>query len=179
MASATPTAAVRDSVAKVDNEIQVGEDLRFQRKWWIFENAVWIFFVLVLIADLAGAFGRGPLAKAEQRAADGSIEMKYERIERTQTPSVMTLNFAPSAIRNGAVRLFVSQGMIDGLGTRRIIPAPERTELGDGGLTYTFPATGAHTSVEFALEPSGPGRFRFTVGVEGAQPIRGSIYVMP
>ena len=35
---------IADSVAKVDGEVAVGEDLEFQRKWWKFERATWIFF---------------------------------------------------------------------------------------------------------------------------------------
>src|ERR1700679_3032394 len=54
---------IDDSVAKVDGEVAVGEDLEFQRKWWKFERAVWLVFTLILVLTLAGAFGRGPRAK--------------------------------------------------------------------------------------------------------------------
>jgi len=47
-----------DSVAKIDHELAVGEDLNFQRRWWRFERIAWIIFVLIIVLDLAGAFGR-------------------------------------------------------------------------------------------------------------------------
>src|ERR1700721_4299350 len=99
---------VEDSVAKVNDEVAVGEDLDFQRKWWRFENAAWVIFALIIVLDLAGLFGRGPIAKAERRSADSAIDVKYERIERTDSPSIMTINFGPSAITDGKIQLYVS-----------------------------------------------------------------------
>ena len=58
-----------DSVAKINEELAVGEDLGFQRRWWRFERGVWIFFVVVIILDVAGLFGRGPLAYASANSA--------------------------------------------------------------------------------------------------------------
>ena len=72
------TKPVENSVARVNDEVAVGENLEFQRKWWRFENAAWAIFTLVIILDLSGLFGRGPLAKAERRTTDGTIEVKYK-----------------------------------------------------------------------------------------------------
>jgi hypothetical protein len=179
MATKTLTKPVEDSVAKVNDEVAVGEDLEFQRKWWRFENAAWIIFTLIIILDLCGLFGRGPLAKAERRAADGAIDVKYERIERTDSPSIMSIQFGPSAIREGKIRLYVSDSLVKPLGTQRVIPAPESTLIGDGGLTYTFPASKPPASVDLALQPSGPGIFDFTVGVASGEPVHGRVVVVP
>ena len=103
---------VEDSVAKVNDEVAVGEDLDFQRKWWRFENAAWVIFTLIIVLDLAGLFGRGPIAKAERRSADGTIDVKYERIERTDSPSILTVQFAQSAIQNGKIHLYVSNSLV-------------------------------------------------------------------
>jgi hypothetical protein len=94
------TKPVENSVARVNDEVAVGENLDFQRKWWRFENVAWAIFTLIVFLDLSGLFGRGPLAKAERRTTDGTIEMKYERIERTGSPSIMTIQFGQSAIHN-------------------------------------------------------------------------------
>ena len=77
MATNPLTKPVQDSVAKVNDEVAVGEDLDFQRKWWRFENAAWVFFTLIIILDLCGLFGRGPIAKAERHTADGTLDVKY------------------------------------------------------------------------------------------------------
>jgi hypothetical protein len=170
---------VKDRVAKVNDEIEVGENLDFQRKWWRFENVVWILFTLIIVLDLAGLFGRGPIAKAERRSADGTIDVKYERIERTDSPSILSIEFGPSAIQDGKIHLYVSESLVRGLGTQRVVPAPVETQIGNGGLTYTFPASRVPASVDLALEPAGPGLYDFTIGVVGAAPIHAKIFVVP
>ncbi len=168
-----------DDVTRVNKEVAVGEDLQFQQKWWRFERLVWSFFALIILLDLAGAFGRGPLAHHELHASDGSADVKYERIARAETPAILDLKFGPSVLQQGKIKLFVSQSIVEELGAQRVIPAPESTAIGGGGLTYTFPATTGPASVQFALQPSKPGVFHFVLQVVGAQPVKGTVVVMP
>ena len=179
MATKPVTKPVQDSVAKVNDEVAVGEDLDFQRKWWRFENAAWAFFTLIIVLDLAGLFGRGPIAKAERRTADGTIDVKYERIERTDSPSIMTIQFGPSAIQDGKIHLYISNSLVKALGTQRVIPAPQDSLIGEGGLTYTFSASKPPASVDLALQPAGPGLFDFTIGVVGADRVHARVVVVP
>jgi hypothetical protein len=105
--------------------------------------------------------------------------VKYERIERTDSPSIMTIQFGPSAIKEGEIRLYVSDSLVKPLGTQRVIPAPQSTLIGDGGLTYTFPASKPPASVDLALQPSGPGIFDFTVAAANGEPVHGRVVVVP
>ena len=170
---------IEQSVSKVNNEVEVGEDLDFQRKWWRFENCVWIIFFLIIVLDICGVFGRGPVAKAERRAADGTIDVKYERIERTESPSILTIRFGQSAIVDGKIKLYISESLVNGLGTQRVIPAPLESEVGKGGLTYTFLASKPPAAVDLAMQPSGPGLYDFTIGVVGAEPVHAKVFVVP
>ena len=168
---------VQDSIPKVDSAVAVGEDLEFQRKWWRFERGVWIVFALLIVADISGVFGRGPLAKAQRHTE--SLTLNYERIERSATPSTMSFRFSLSAIQDGHVHLFVSQSVIKQLGAQRISPQPETSTLSDGGVTYTFPAASTNALVELSLEPSLPGVYHFQAGVPGSEPVQARIVVMP
>lgn len=168
-----------DDVAKVNDEVSVGEDLKFQERWWRFERIVWSLFALIIALDLAGAFGRGPLAKHELHAADQSTEIKYDRIEREGTPAILNVQFGASAIQQDKIRLFISDSLVQELGTQRVVPAPEATAVGGGGLTYTFPATSLPASVQFALQPARMGVFHFVIQVIGAQPVNGTVVVLP
>lgn len=170
---------VEDSVPKINEEVAVGEDLEFQKKWWMFEHVTWIVFLIILLLDLAGVFGRGPAAKAQKRSADGTLDVHYERIERTGTSSFMRIQFGPEAIHNGQIHLFVSESLVKELGTQRVIPAPLSTEVGNDGLTYTFPASQVPATVELSLEPTAPGYFHFAMGVPGAEPIYAGVAVLP
>jgi hypothetical protein len=65
------------------------------------------------------------------------------------------------------------------LGAQRIIPAPLASEVGKGGLTYTFLASKPPASVDLALEPSGPGMYEFSIGVAGAEPVHAKVFLVP
>jgi hypothetical protein len=179
MSGTSSTKAIADSVEKVNGEVAVGEDLPFQRKWWRFERATWIFFGLILVLDVAGVFGGGPLAKARRTAPDGSIDVRYDRIERTGTPTILTIDLGSSAIKNGKVLLYVSNSMVKELGAQRVIPEPEGTKIGDGGLYYSFPVSSLPASVEFALEPTGPGLRHLTLQTRESTPVSADIFVVP
>src|ERR1700761_8499039 len=106
--SPTVTSPVLDSVPKINEEVAVGEDIQFQRKWWIFERVIWGFFAVVLIMTMLGCFGRGFLARAQANSANGEMKIKYDRIQRTGTPSDVTILLGNGTARNGQVRLSVS-----------------------------------------------------------------------
>jgi len=177
MSSVPFTSQVGDSVPKVDGTVAVGEDLSFQRRWWRFESAIWWFFAAILVCDLLGLFGRGYLAKAAAATPDHALSLEYERIERAGTPSIMTLHFSPSAIHNGYITVFVGSTVVQELGAQRISPQPMQSALSEGGLTYTFPASG-NTVAEIQLSPSFPGRHRFTMRLHN-QEISRDVYVLP
>jgi len=172
------TSAVEDSVPKVE-EIAVGENLDFQRQWWRFERGIWIFFLLILIADVLGVFGRGWLAKAQRTDDAHAMTLDYERVERASTPSIMTFHFMASAINNGKVQLFISEDIVKALGAQRIAPQPESSTIGNGGVTYVFPAAGAPATVQIQLESSFPGIHHFRTQVAGGESIGGIITVVP
>lgn len=173
------TMPVGDSVPKVSDTIAVGENLDFQRKWWRFERVVWSIFLVILICDVLGLFGRGWLAQTSSRTSDGALNLKYERIERANTPSIMTLEFGDGAIKDGKIEVYVSDSIVKPLGAQRVSPQPQQSTLGDDGITYTFAATKSPAVVQIALEPSFPGVHPFKVQVPGRDAIEGKILVVP
>ncbi|HET9088442.1 MAG TPA: hypothetical protein VFN53_13065 [Acidobacteriaceae bacterium] len=174
------TTPVQDSVSKVNDEIAVGEDLKFQRKWWRFERIIWVLFAIIVALDLSGAFGRGYLANSRMRASDHTMDVKYEHIERFSTSSILKIRFGPAAIHDGKIKLYVSQSFVSELGNRRIIPQPESSEVAASGIVYTFPANSYKASVAFALQPSRPGLFPIALQVlPGGEQLRSKVFVMP
>ena len=170
---------IQDSVPKIDDTVAVGEDLDFQRRWWTFERFTWSFFLLILLADVLGVFGRGYFSKAERTAPDGTLHVKYERTERASTPSIMTVEVGPTAIRNGQLRLYVSESLIKELGNQRISPQPALSTLTKGGIIYTFPVNEAPALIEFAMQPSFPGIHQFSLQVPDFAEIHARVLVFP
>lgn len=176
---AVKTQPVSDSVPKINDEVAVGEDLGFQYKWWRFERGIWIFFAVLVALDLAGAFGRGPLAKAQIAAPDGSMNIKYERIERFSTPSILTVNFGPGTVHDGKVQLWVSEAVMQRLGNQRVVPQPLQSRVGNNGILYTFAAAELPATVGFALEPAYPGTAELKLQVPGCSEVRMKVVIVP
>ena len=153
--------------------------LAFQERWWTFEKAIWSVFALILAADVLGAFGRGWLAKGKIAETGSGVVVDYERVERASTPSIMDIHIQPDAVAGGAVRLFVSDTIVKQLGNMRVAPQPQSSEIGNKGITYTFPVNGMPAEVQFALEPSFPGIHRFVLQVPGKSPVNGRVVVVP
>ena len=170
---------VSDTVPKVNNELAVGEDVEFQRKWWKFERAVWVVFTFIVLLDVAGVFGRGPVAKTSRTTTDGSMKVSYERIERTGTPSVITVRFNDGAIRDHQIQLWASESLVTELGNKQIAPQPQASVLGDNGISYTFPATNNPATAVFSLQPSAPGFYHLTLRNSDSSQLRLAILVMP
>lgn len=179
MASAIRNTPVEDTVPKVNGEVAVGEDPEFQRRWWKFESAVFIVFTILVILDLSGVFGRGPLAKAHKATPDGVMDVTYERIERTGTPSVLKVEFGRSAIQAGSIQLWADEDLVTKLGNKQIAPQPAQSVIGDGGIHYTFSATSQPATAVFSLQPSAPGLYHLTLRVSGTSELHFKILVMP
>lgn len=168
---------VGDSVPKINDEVAVGEDLEFQRRWWRFERTIWIVFGLILVATATGVFGAGPLA--HRKTSNDAMYVEYDGVDRAESPAMLRVSFKPEVIHEGKVQLFVSESVVKELGAQRIIPAPESSTVGGGGITYVFSATTAPASVAFALQPASPSVTHFTVRVPGQPGITERIVTMP
>jgi hypothetical protein len=107
------------------------------------------------------------------------VDIRYERIERFSTPSILTVNFGPHAIRDGKVQLWISETLVKGLGNQRIVPQPASSVLSRGGILYTFPAGQVPASVEFALSPSSIGVNQLRLFVPGFADANIKVLVMP
>jgi hypothetical protein len=179
MPATIETRPIEDSVPKVNDELAVGSDLEFQHRWESLENVVWIVLVVFLLLSLLGFFGRGPMAKMKVKSADGSMEVEYERFERFSTPSVMTVRIAPTATHNGTVALWVGEALVKPLGNQRVIPQPDKSQVGNGGVLYTFAASQGQASIEFQMQPSKIGKTELKMRIPGYSELDLNIYVFP
>ena len=132
-----------------------------------------------MVLGFIGCFGRGPVAKKEYKTADGSLNVRYERVARFGTPSVIRAAFSPDTVKDGRVRIWASGDLIRSLGAQRVVPQPAESVLSAGGVSYTFPAASPPLSVEFSLQPSQPGMHHLTLQVPGRAQANLSIFVMP
>jgi len=179
MPTESPTKPVDNPIAKVNDEVAVGADLDFQRRWWRFENIIWLFFTAILVLDVAGAFGRGPVGKGKLRTSDSTVEVTYDRIARYSTPSTLTVKLGPEAVHQGKAQLCVSDSILKDFGNQQVLPEPESAALDHNGILYTFGAATIPDSVEFSLQPRKPGLYRFALRMAGEEQLTAKVLVMP
>jgi hypothetical protein len=182
MATQSPspkTRPVEDTVSKVNDEVAVGDDLEFQRRWGKAERASWIVLAIFLLLSFLGVFGRGPLAHASYASTASGMSIKYERFQRFGTPSVLFVNLDPSTFHNATAQLWVSDDLVKPLGTQRIVPQPQRSEIAHGGILYTFAASEGPASVEFQTQPAAIGSSHLTLRIPGREPVTLHILVYP
>ena len=163
------TKQIEDSVAKVNNEVAVGSDMEFQRRWWRFERVLWSVLTVILVLDALGFFGRGWFVKAEAKTPDWSTRIECERIERFGAPSLLTIHFGQNAARNGGIQLWASDSLLHELGNQWVIPQADRSELDGHGILYTWIAAPQPDSVQFSLEPAKVGTAWLTLRVPGCR----------
>ncbi len=148
----------------------IREDMRFQRRYWLFERIGWAILVLIAAAAAAGTFAGGPLAAA---AGTGQgFSASYERFARRGVETRLSVTLP-------AGRTLWMQG-IDGFDVVRVDPEPATVRSERQGLAYDFaPGTGAGV-VTFRLKPRAWGMQRVRVAADpDARPTPLDILVYP
>ena len=171
---------VSDTVGKVNDEVAVGEDLRFQERWWIVERALWVVFLLVIAAGVSGILGRGGVfSRGYFAAPDGSCTVEYERVAHFGTPLRLILHFNPAGQQQHDFALWMGRESARELGFQRSIPAPANAVLDDDGETLLFPAAEQHGDVVLMMQPATFGRLHLQLAIAGSERADLPIIVLP
>lgn len=148
----------------------IREDMRFQRRYWLFERIGWAILALVVAAATAGIFAGGPLSAAAG-TGDG-FDATYERFARRGIDLTMTVTLP-------AGRTLWVQGM-GGFDVAAIDPTPATVRSERGGLAYDFTPGGGMIVATFRLKPRDWGRQRLMLAATpDAPPTALDIFVYP
>ena len=170
--------AAGDSCTQQD-ELDVNDDLDFQRRVWRFERAGWVAMGLISLAGLLGLLGSGLLSGAE--SADGGLRIEYERFHRHLAPVELNVHIDQAAIKDGAVTLMLNAGFTDKFRIETIVPRPTQWRLAGDGMRVRFLAAdlGSSATVHFYLKPQGYGPASVAIGLEDAPPLVLSQFIYP
>jgi hypothetical protein len=166
-------------------EIEIDQNLEHLRREWRFQRIGWLLMLLVVLAALAGLFGRGPLAKASGGAPNAPARLEYERIVRYTSPTQLTVLLSPEAIEEGIARIWLEREYIQAVEIDRIVPEPEQEEAaeqqGVPGILYTVRVvgTGQPARVHFYIKPDHYGMQRGRIGLLDRSPVTFEQFVLP
>ncbi|HEX2099829.1 MAG TPA: hypothetical protein VHF69_04145 [Candidatus Synoicihabitans sp.] len=119
-------------------DLEISEDFEFQQRSWFWERIGQIAVVGLVLAALIGLFGGGPISIVRQASPDEALRVEHPRFVRNQSPLDLQINVAPSAARDGQVRLWLDTSLTDSLTIDSIMPEPDSTELGTDRVYLSF-----------------------------------------
>jgi hypothetical protein len=152
----------------------------FQRRAWMAERLAWVALGLLVAAGLLGALGRGGwLSEAQAVTADGSLRLRYQRVQRLLTSSSVEVS-ALARPADGVVDLKLGREVLEGWQIRAVLPPPAASVGGAGTLALRFPAGDAPAPVAILeVEPRRAGLRTITVGAGDGPPTRLRVLVWP
>jgi hypothetical protein len=150
-------------------ELAIERHLAFQHRQWMAERIGWTVMALLLMAAMAGAFGHGPLSKAEETSPDGSLRLEYERMARFRAPAELRVRLRPLPSA-GDVSLSIPVSYLDGVSIEEVRPEPAAVHLQGETMVYRFSVAPGTQNMEvlFRFKMETAGRLAGSVAVEGA-----------
>jgi hypothetical protein len=119
-------------------DLEINQDMDFQRRCWKVQRIGWTIMVLLILGGLFGLFGRGPFSRTLTSDPSIPLSLEYERFGRYQSRLTLSLHVSPGASEDGKVRLWFSQDFLSRVQIQGITPHPDGTELSSSGTTYIF-----------------------------------------
>lgn len=162
-------------------DLELGQDLPFQRRSWLVQRVGWGIVLLLLLAAAAGLLGSGPLSEETARSADGALGVRYGRFVRHRAPTTLQLQLAPGVADQGQVRLWLDLQYLDGLTIENVFPEPERVEAGPGRAIYVFTLASPDqpATITFNLLHEGSGPTHLQLGLDGGPALDRRQFVYP
>ena len=162
-------------------DLEINQDLNFERRSWKAERVAWIIAALILVTALLGFLGPGPLGKAAAASPDKSISLDYYRTERYQAPAEWRLEIDGKLAKQGELRLWVHRRFVEVIGTLQIDPEPESVEIQDERFVYAFKAVKAPQIIKifFRFEPNEIGKTPAHLGVVDGPAVEFSQFYLP
>lgn len=169
-----------ETVYRTD-DIEAGCDLAFERRWWRLQRICWAILTLLLLGGVAGLFGHGPLSKATVHPSGSELEVRYDRLARRETPTLLELRVDKSALASGRLAIRLNRELVDRMQLKQIVPTPLAAEPLADGVRFFFQTDPTRDSafIIFSENPTTPGIVESEVTLEGSETVRFRQFVYP
>jgi hypothetical protein len=154
---------------KKKGDFEIGEDLDFQRKEWLFERLGWVVLALLMLAAMLGLFGGGPLDGAQAASPDGLMQVSYARFGRFSAPQTMEITLSPQARQEGHVGVAFHQQFVDKLKIQQTNPEPESVEVHGDWVVYLYqwPEGNSPLNINVYMQAEKTGSLQAELGLAG------------
>ena len=147
-----------DGPTPPEKDLQIEQDLPFQRREMLVSRAAWVAMLLILLAGLAGLLGSGPYTETTSGAPGSALWIKHHRVARWETPTPLHVHLGPGR-PSPLVAVWIRQRSPEGHDIARVDPPPLFVEAHPDRLQYVFyaPDTASEIAITFTLQPDGWG----------------------
>jgi hypothetical protein len=152
-------------------DLEVNQDLAYQRREWLADRVGWAVMSLVILAGLLGLFGHGWLSWAEATDHSGAVKLRYERFLHYDEPTELVLTVPADMVREGRFRVWLNKEYLAQIHIHAITPTPRKQELGGDRQWFVFEATASAGADEESGNAGHPLEIVFRV----ATVVRGSL----
>ena len=165
---------------RVNGELEVGFDDRFERRWYRAELAGRTLILVFVLCATAGLLGRGPFSHQRVEHPAAGMAVDFEPVARAQTPTQVTFHLAAGNAPGGTT-IFIDTKLIEPMGLQRVQPQPLEQQAVDGGLLLRFglPPGVTDGMVRLMLQPSQWGFLTLTARRGDAAPLVWHQLVLP
>jgi hypothetical protein len=165
---------------KHHSELQISENMEFQRRTWLAERVGWIVLGAVLVAALLGLLGGGGFIASDQLEGEG-LTVHYDRFLRVDSQMRLRIVARPTAESDTSLRIWISRDYVEALSLTTTTPQPDRVEAGADRYVFEFALADSTeaAAIVFELEARELGRLRGEIGVEGGSSVRFGQLVYP
>ena len=165
---------------RVNEEIEVGYDEPFERRWRRAEQVGRWVMVLFVAAGLAGLLGRGPFSHATVASAGTGLAIDFEPVARSQTGTQVTFHL-DNPTNDPTVDLFLGSNVVEPMGLQRIVPEPVETRIVNDGMVMRIPVpAGTHDAkLRLMLQPVSLGPNQLIARLAGRPAQRWTQFVVP
>lgn len=148
-------------------DLEIEEDLGFERRTWRFQRVGWIALALFLSASAIGLTGSGPLSNATTRSDGGELIVTYERFDRVQSPSTIDITFDPALVSEGELRLWIESDYLRRVRLEGVTPEPDSVSIDAGRYIFTFLVSAGveQAPISMQIRPEQPGLLRTDLGI--------------
>jgi hypothetical protein len=149
-------------------DMEVGQDLAYQRREWLVERIGWVVMATVVLAALVGLLGRGPLSSARQADDQGGLSLDYERFLHYRDHTTLKVTIAKGSAETRHVRVWLSRAYLESMRPLKIVPQPEREEIGGERQVFVFRRADhdAPLTIIFHVEPDDFGSLPGKLGID-------------
>lgn len=154
-------------------DLEIQQDLDYQRIEWRCERVGWVLMLLTLLAAALGLFGGGVLSGATATNADQTIRVEYERFLHIHSESSIKIDLAASLTDQGEVRLHLNREFCDAVQQLRATPVLHWEAGADGQVLVVRVADrGQPLRIYLYFDPDRIGTVVGRIGTSEGDPVQ-------